>query len=295
MACIELVNSSALTLEGGPLTVTEGDLYVGEAMLDTMKPGDRRFVPFAVELGCVVSVDDTTDSGSVYKAVVAHGSLSAEYWQYRRTKLAIRNKGKKPQTLWIEHPKSEGWELDLPDDERASKAKGDATPKPAETTDRYDRFKVELTPGKDAEIRISERAKGWHTWSLDSADDDTLKYWLESKYVDKRLVEAMREVITLKAKIEALESKKEKLDEEREKLFEDQERLRENVGAMKGGGASQKEAAEKWVKKLAAQEDRLEKIESESEKLDKEIEKLQEETDERIQKIAFTADLGEKK
>jgi hypothetical protein len=47
-----LTNTTGLTLEGGPVTVTEGDTYVGEAMLDTMKPDDKRFVPYAVELGC---------------------------------------------------------------------------------------------------------------------------------------------------------------------------------------------------------------------------------------------------
>jgi hypothetical protein len=45
-----MVNSTGLTLEGGPVTVFEGDSYVGEAMLDTMRKNDQQITPYSVEL-----------------------------------------------------------------------------------------------------------------------------------------------------------------------------------------------------------------------------------------------------
>src|SRR5262249_56071784 len=50
MRCVEFKNTTALTLEGGPVTVLEGASYVGEAMLDTLKPDEQRLGPLAVEL-----------------------------------------------------------------------------------------------------------------------------------------------------------------------------------------------------------------------------------------------------
>src|SRR6185312_6851412 len=42
MRCVEFKNTTGLTLEGGPVTVLEDGAYVGEAMLDTLKPDEER-------------------------------------------------------------------------------------------------------------------------------------------------------------------------------------------------------------------------------------------------------------
>ena len=145
MACIELKNTTGLTLEGGPVTVTEADTYVGEAMLDTMKPEDKRFVPYAVELGCVVSQDEWTEEGPVFRAVVDQGMLLVEFYHLRRTHYAVRNKAKRAQTLFLEHPRSSGQEL------RDTQA-------PAETTDNFHRFQLELAASGRGELVVTERS-----------------------------------------------------------------------------------------------------------------------------------------
>ena len=43
MRCVEFKNTTGLTLEGGPVTVLEGGSYVGEAMLETVKPDEQRY------------------------------------------------------------------------------------------------------------------------------------------------------------------------------------------------------------------------------------------------------------
>ncbi len=75
-----------------------------------MKPDDKRFVPYAVELGCTVSVDDTSEQGPVRKVVVTRGVLSAEFYTFRRTRYTVRNKAKQARTLYVEHPRT-GWQL----------------------------------------------------------------------------------------------------------------------------------------------------------------------------------------
>ena len=51
LAAVRLKNSTGLTLEGGPLTVMQGDSYVGEALTKTLKPGEERYITYAVDLG----------------------------------------------------------------------------------------------------------------------------------------------------------------------------------------------------------------------------------------------------
>ncbi|MEK7754677.1 MAG: hypothetical protein AAB654_22320, partial [Acidobacteriota bacterium] len=51
MNAAELTNSSGKTLDGGPITVYDGGAYAGEALMETLKAGDKRLISYAVDLG----------------------------------------------------------------------------------------------------------------------------------------------------------------------------------------------------------------------------------------------------
>ena len=55
MSALKIKNETGLTLDGGTITVTEGDLYLGETMLETTKPNEIKYLRFAIELGCNIS------------------------------------------------------------------------------------------------------------------------------------------------------------------------------------------------------------------------------------------------
>jgi hypothetical protein len=277
MACIELKNTTGLTLEGGPVTVTEADTYVGEAMLDTMKPDDKRFVPFAVELGCVVSVDDRTDEGPVRKAVVNRGVLTVEFYNFRRTHYSVRNKAKRAQTLYLEHPRT-GWQLEDGQE-------------PDETTDNFWRFKRELAAGASEDVSVTEYSGGYRTYYLSSTGLDEVSFFLSSRFIDERVAQGIREVIAVRERVARLDEDERRLEQEREKLFKDQERIRANIETLKSG-ASQRELAERFVTKLNEQEDRLEAIASELERVVREKREAQDEVNRKLQALSFTADLG---
>jgi hypothetical protein len=277
MACIELKNTTGLTLEGGPVTVTESDTYVGEAMLDTMKPDDRRFVPYAVELGCVVSVEDRMDEGPVHKAVVNHGVLVVEFYHFRRTHYLVRNKAKRAQTLYLEHPRT-GWQLQ-------------DTQEPDETTDNFWRFKRELAAGASEDFAVTEYSGGQRSYYLSNTGPNEVGFFLSSGFIDERVAQGIREIIAVRERVARLEEEEQRLNVERERLFKDQERIRANIESLKSG-ASQRELAERFVTKLNEQEDRLEAIARELERVAREKREAQDELNRKLQTLSFTADLG---
>lgn len=277
MACIELKNTTGLTLEGGPVTVTEDERYVGEAMLDTMKPQDLRFVPYAVELGCVVSVEDKTDDGPVFRAVVSRGMLVTEFFHVRRTKYLVRNKAPRPQVLYVEHPRT-GWELDKD------------MPAPAETTDGFWRFKRELAAGAQEELVVAERTRGQRQYAINSLGSDEVAFFLSQRYVDKAMADALREVMALREKVATLNRDEQQLTQERAQLFKDQERIRSNIESLKSG-ASQRELVERFVTKLNEQEDRLEVITRELERMAKERQVALDELNRRALSLSSVTDL----
>src|ERR1043166_5566446 len=62
MSGLLLKNTSPLTLEGGALTVIDGDAYAGEALMERLKPSEQRLVSFALDLGTLVTVRDGEDA-----------------------------------------------------------------------------------------------------------------------------------------------------------------------------------------------------------------------------------------
>ncbi|WP_164017729.1 hypothetical protein [Pyxidicoccus trucidator] len=277
MACIELKNTTGLTLEGGPVTVSEDERYVGEAMLDTMKPSDKRFVPYAVELGCVVSVEDRAEDGPVFRTVVSRGTLVVEYFHVRKTKYLVRNKATRPQVLYVEHPRT-GWEL-MKD-----------APEPAETTEGFWRFKRELAPTAQDELVVVERTRGQRQYLISNVGLDEVTYFVSSRYIDRQVADALREVVEIRERVTALAQEEQRLSTERSQLFTDQERIRSNIESLKSG-ASQRELAERFVAKLNEQEDRLEVIGRELERVAKERQAAQEQLNRRVQALTYTAEL----
>ena len=51
MSGMLLKNTSSLTLESGALTVIDGDAYAGEALMERLKPAEKRLISFALDLG----------------------------------------------------------------------------------------------------------------------------------------------------------------------------------------------------------------------------------------------------
>jgi hypothetical protein len=278
MACIELHNTTGLTLEGGPVTVSEGDTYVGEAMLDTMKPADKRFVPYAVELACRVSMEHVAESTPVFRAMLARGVLTTVYYNLRRARYTVSNKAPRGQVLYVEHPRNGGWELT-------------DTLDPAETTDNFWRFKLELEPSKSLDFTVTERTQGYHTYHLTGVSDDQVRAFLASGFIDEPTAAVLREVIALRVRASDLEQQEKRLEQERSQLFKDQERIRANIESLKDS-PTQRGLAERFVTKLNEQEDRLEVIAQELERLARERLKNNEEVTSKLQGLAFSTNLG---
>ncbi len=109
---VEFENTTGLTLEGGPVTVFEQGSYVGEAMLDTLKPTEKRLVGYAVELA--VRVLDNIDSHSdrVTRVTIRSGTLKTHYALVQKTTCTFNSKSDKEQIVYLDHPRDDSkWKL----------------------------------------------------------------------------------------------------------------------------------------------------------------------------------------
>jgi hypothetical protein len=247
MRCVELKNTTGLTLEGGPVTVLEGGSYVGEAMLDTLKPDEQRLVPYAVELG--VGVLDNVDSpeGHVNRVVVRKGVLTTYRVQTRQTTYSFNNKSDGEYTAYLDHPRPQPeWELY-------------DTAAPHEVTEGFWRFRLTLPARRVTPFVVRQRYQVHYEISLTDFADNQLAFWVRQRYLDERTAGVLREVATQRQEASRQEERIVRLREEREAIHHEQQRIRENLQSL-GDRSAEKDLRERFVRTLGGQEDRLEEI-----------------------------------
>ena len=119
----ELTNATGKTLDGGPITVFDGGAYGGEALMETLKTGDKRLISYAVDLGTRITTKYDTKADMVREIHFARGILTARTAAVETKTYTIRNVDQKPKTLIIELPARPGYQLiDLKPSEKTASA-----------------------------------------------------------------------------------------------------------------------------------------------------------------------------
>lgn len=273
MSAVLFKNTTGMTLEGGPLTVLEDETYVGESMLDTMKPGEERLVPFSVELGCVIAVDHHSDLQDVRRARIQNGTLTVHRYRVQKRIYAIQNKNDQALDLFLEHRFVHGW--DLVD-----------TDKPVETTENFYRFRMTVPARKTIQFVVSEKGDEASSYTISSANRDTVRVWLESRFIDRKTMEILIATVDLAEKIASLQRQIHDREADIQSIFQNQERLRKNLQAL-GSSADEKGLRERYVAELGGEEDKLKEYRTEIRLKKQEMDKLDKEWRHRISGIQF--------
>ncbi|MFO0890757.1 MAG: hypothetical protein U0790_16630 [Isosphaeraceae bacterium] len=278
MRCVEFENSTGLTLEGGPVTVLEGGSYVGEAMLETVKPDELRLVPFAVELSVRVLDNVLSRDEPVSRVVISRGVLKAQHGQVTTTTYHFDNKGDSPAVLYLDHPRESGeWTLLEP----AS---------PHEVTESSWRFRFEIAAKAFTTFQVRVQRLISQRFGLADSSDAQFHAWIEQRFLDDAAAGVLREVQGLRQALAEAEAHVRRLESERAAIHAEQERIRGNLTAL-GDRSSEKELRERFVRTLGTQEDRLEAIEKERATHERDGQGLRQRIAELLDRLSYAADL----
>jgi hypothetical protein len=250
MSGLRLRNTSSLTLEGGALTVIEGDSYAGEALVERLKPGEERFISFAVDLATLVTVTKNDGREPVFLVRVVDGIFQAHYYKAENKTYDITNQTDKPRVVYVEHPLRDGWRLT------------EETPKPVEKTASAYRFRVELGPRETARLKVGERQALMDKYAISSLTPRDLGVFVSRRYLDQTSQAALEKIINLKVQIAEIGAAVEGLDSEAAEIAKDQARLRENIKALTET-ADARGLIARYVAKANEQETRIEQLTSE--------------------------------
>jgi hypothetical protein len=258
---IRLKNTSKLTLEGGALTVLDGDAYAGEALIERLKPEEQRFISFGLDLGTLVTTKFKSERRPVFLVRARNGVFETHYYLSETKTYTIINQTDKERVLYIEHPLRTGWKL------------ADVV-KPTSQTLNYYRFRVELKPGARVEFPVSETQALMDSYHLSNISTRDIELFITNRYIDARTRVELEKLVEIKGRIDRTHARLQTLESEAEEIDEDQKRLRENIKSLKDT-ADAKQLIARYIAKADQQETRLEQINREKKEAQAEAGRLQ--------------------
>jgi hypothetical protein len=272
-----LDNTSALTLDGGSFNVLEGDAFAGEGLMDAIKPGEKRLLSYAADLGLLVDAKQKAENQRVTRVFIAHGMMTQSTQEREENTYTIRNRDTAPRTVVIEHPARPGWKLT-----------DDA--KPAESSASFHRFRLTVDPKKSETLLVKEYRPISNSYQLSNVTDDQIKFFLAQKMINPEIEKALRKVMTQKNSIAALDAGAASLKSKISGISDDQQRVRENMKALKGS-AEEKALVARYVRELNEQEDRVQSLHREMADLQQKREAAQKTLDDMIEGLQMEVTL----
>ncbi len=258
---IRLKNTSKLTLEGGALTVLDGDAYAGEALIERLKPEEQRFISFGLDLGSLVTTKFKSERRPVFLVRARNGVFETHYYLSETKTYTIINQTDKERVLYIEHPLRTGWKLA-------------DTLKPTSQTLNYYRFRIELKPGARVEFPVSETQALMDSYQLSNISTRDVELFITNRYIDAKTRVELEKLVEIKGRIDRTHVRIQTLENEAEEIDEDQKRLRENIKSLKDT-ADAKQLIARYIAKADQQETRLEQINREKKEAQAEAGRLQ--------------------
>lgn len=276
-----LKNTSPLTLEDGSITVVDGDAYVGEALMERLKPQEERLISFALDLGTLVNVRDEEERAPTFLLRAVNGVIQAHYYEVRKKVYTLVNQTERSRIVYLEHAidEDEDWEL------------ADGTPRPEVKTEKYYRFRLALGPHQKLDFPIAERQERMETYSLTDFDRSQLDLFIARKYIDDKTRTTLEKILDLKSRIVATDARIRDIDKEASEIAQDQQRLRENIKALTAT-AEAKQLISRYVSKADTQETRLEQLNEQKRKLLEDHLQLQAELEGIIRNLTIDRQLG---
>ncbi len=264
MSGLLLKNITAMTFEGGSMTILDRDAYAGEALMERLKPKEQRLISFALDLGTLIRVEQKEDREPARMVKVVNGVFQVHYFKSDKRIYRLSNQADKQKTIYVEHPVRKSWTLS-PD-----------FAKPDYTTARYYRFRVELAPFENKEITVAENFGMMDKYNLTSLSPKDLEIFVASRSIDDATRSRLSKLIDLRIKINNIATKLGGLAKEAEDISTDQERFRENIEAL-AKTSEAKQLIARYIAKANEQESRLEQIEAERKSAQAEKERLERE------------------
>ncbi len=242
MDAAEITNSTGKTLDGGPITVYDANTYAGEALVETLKAGDKRLISYGVDLGTRVTTAWDSAREVVREIHLRRGVLTTRAAVEEVKTYTMKNVDAKAKTVIIEHTQRAGFKL--------------LNQKPSETTANAYRFEVKLGPSASEAFGVHEERVVDQTVSISSMTPDLLATFIQNKALSEAGRRQLEQIAQKKREIADNDGALKRTESDLNDLVQDQGRIRSNIQSL-NSVSGQQEAVQQYARQLAGVETKL--------------------------------------
>ena len=269
----EITNNTGKTLDGGPITVYDSGAYAGEALVETFKNNDRRFINYGVDLGTQIATNLDSRNDNVRELHAHNGLLITRAAQVQEKTYSVHNVDAREKTLIIEHPVRSGYNLI-------------DTAKPVETARNVYRFELKLPASGTLDFPVTEEHIYDTQISVSSLNPDGLLTYIRNKAISENARRQLQQIADVKTKIADTDAEKTSVTNQVNTLSRDEERNRQNIASL-SAVSGQQQIVQDYARKLADQETQIAKLHDREAALDQQRATLQTQLNGEIERLDF--------
>jgi hypothetical protein len=269
---VELTNSTGKTLDGGPITVYDEGAYGGEALVETVKAGDKRLISYAVDLGTRVTQAFGAKAAVVREIHVSRGILTSKLAAEETRTYTALNVDQKPKTLIIEHTVRFGYTL--------------LNQKATEKTATAYRFEVQLVPGATREFPVTEERVYDETYSVTNLTPDALLVYVRNRDLNAAARNQLQRIADQKAQIAEAQRGADDAEKQIRELTSDEDRIRRNIESL-NSVSGQQQQVQNYARQLDTHEQQLAGLRDRQAELQKKKSALETDLSKMIDALSF--------
>jgi len=268
----ELDNSTGKTLDGGPITVYDGGAYGGEALMETLKSGDKRLISYAVDLGTRITEAFGTGTAVVREIRAKHGVIYTKAASEETRTYTARNLDPKEKTLIIEHPLRGNYTL--------------LNQKPVEKTATAYRFEIKLGAGATETFPVTEEIVYDQSYTVTNLAPDLMVYFLSNKALTGNGRKQLQQISDQKARIVEVGQALRAVESQTQSLTADEDRMRQNINSL-NNVSGQQQLVQNYARQLDTVEQKLATLRDRQAELQKKKSTLESELNKAIEDLSF--------
>ena len=239
----ELSNNTGKTLDGGPVTVYDSGAYAGEALVETVKAGDKRFISYGVDLGTRISTIQNSTTDDVREFHVHNGLLVSKSAVVQKRTYSVRNVDPRAKTLIVEYPIRTGYNLV-------------DTAKPVESARDVYRFEVKVPASGSVEFPVTTENVYDRQVTISSLNPDGLLTYIRNRNLSDTARKQLQQISDLKSQIVKIDVDKRSVTDQIQGVTQDEERNRQNMGSL-SAVSGQQQLVQDYARKLSEQEGQI--------------------------------------
>jgi hypothetical protein len=216
---LELTNTTDLNLMQGPVTVFDDNVYAGDAKLPDMKPGEKRMIAYALDLGTEVLVRQKPTPEELVSLRITKGVLWLRHKYVDQRDYVLKNKLEKPRDIILEQPYSEDWTLVEPKE-------------PYERTRGLLRFRTTVPAAETLTYPVQLERMMDQSVALADVGLDQIRFYLKTKVVSPELQKALERVIALRTELDEASRRRADVERSLSETIQDEARIRENLNTL---------------------------------------------------------------